>query len=110
AINLDKWNSLGDDLKSLISDRIKTDFEAPAWAAAQGALDNDIHCLTGNGPCASGEARSMKLVEVSDADFARAREVLVTKVLPDWAERAGGDWAQRWNDSFGKVVGVQIGG
>ncbi|RMH48028.1 MAG: C4-dicarboxylate ABC transporter substrate-binding protein [Alphaproteobacteria bacterium] len=110
AINLDKWNSLDDDLKALIAEKIRTDFEDPAWAAAQGALENDIACLTGNGPCASGEARSMKLVEVSDADFARAREVLVTRVLPDWARRAGDDWARRWNDSVGKVVGVQIGG
>ncbi|MBV2361190.1 TRAP transporter substrate-binding protein [Thalassococcus sp. CAU 1522] len=110
AINLDKWNSLDDATKALIEESIATDFEGPAWAAAQGALDNDIACLTGNGACASGDARSMTLVSVSDADFAKAREVLVGKVLPDWAERAGGDWAQRWNDSVGKTVGVMIGG
>ena len=40
----------------------------------------------------SGEARDMTLVEVSDADFERAREVLVNTVLPDWAERAGDEW------------------
>ncbi|SMX48601.1 TRAP transporter substrate-binding protein [Maliponia aquimaris] len=108
AINLDKWNSLDDATKTLISEQIKTNFEDPAWAAAQGALDNDVACLTGNGACASGDARSMTLVAVSDADFAKARDVLVTKVLPDWAERAGGDWAQRWNDSVGKTVGVTI--
>ena len=50
----------------------------------------------------------MTLVEVSDADFDRARDVLVTQVLPDWAERAGGDWAERWNASVGAVVGVTI--
>jgi len=48
------------------------------------------------------------LVEASDADFAKARGILTSEVLPDWAERAGGDWAQRWNDSVGKVVGVEI--
>lgn len=110
AVNLDKWNSLDDETKALIESTIKTEFEDPAWAAAQGALDNDIACLTGNGECASGEARSMTLVEVSDADFAKARDVLVNEVLPDWAERAGGDWAARWNESVGKVVGVEIGG
>ena len=52
----------------------------------------------------------MTFVEVSDADFENAREVLVNQVLPDWAERAGGDWAERWNASVGSVVGVQIGG
>ena len=28
--------------------------------------------------------------------------------VPDWATRAGGDWATRWNDSVGTVVGVTI--
>ena len=48
------------------------------------------------------------LVEVSDEDFTRARDILTAEVLPEWAERAGGDWAARWNDSVGKVVGVEI--
>ncbi|MCR9156679.1 MAG: TRAP transporter substrate-binding protein [Rhodobacteraceae bacterium] len=108
AINLDKWNSLSDDQKTLIESEIKSGFEDPAWASAQDALVNDIACLTGNGDCPSGDARSMTLVAVSDADFERAREILTSEVLPEWAERAGGDWAARWNDSVGKVVGVTI--
>lgn len=108
AINLDKWNSLSDDSKALIETQIATQFEAPAWASAQGALANDIACLTGTGECASGEARNMVLVEASDGDIERAREILQTVVLPEWAERAGGDWAARWNDSVGAVVGVEI--
>ena len=51
----------------------------------------------------------MTLVEVSEEDFAKAREVLVTEVLPEWAERAGDEWAQRWNASVGETVGVKIG-
>lgn len=108
AINLDKWNSLDAGTQALLESTIKADFEDPAWASAQNALTNDIACLTGNGECPAGEARSMKLVEASDADFAKAREILVTEVLPEWAERAGGDWAERWNGSVGKVVGVSI--
>jgi hypothetical protein len=108
AMNLDKWNSLDAETQALIQTQVKEGFEDPAWASAQGALVNDIACLTGNGACASGEARSMALVEVSDADFAKARDILTTEVLPEWAERAGGDWAQRWNDSVGAVVGVTI--
>jgi hypothetical protein len=34
--------------------------------------------------------------------------VLITQVLPDWAERAGSDWAKRWADSVGKVTGVEL--
>ena len=109
AINLDKWNSLDADTQALIAGQVASAFEAPAWASAQNALVNDIACLTGNGACPAGEARGMTLVEVSDADFARARDVLISEVLPEWAERAGGDWAARWNASVGASVGVTIG-
>ncbi|SDY45836.1 TRAP-type C4-dicarboxylate transport system, substrate-binding protein [Jannaschia faecimaris] len=108
AINLDKWNSLDADTQALISSEVVSGFEDPAWASAQDALVNDIACLTGNGECPSGEARSMTLVEVSDEDFAHAREILTTEVLPEWAERAGADWAARWNESVGATVGVTI--
>ena len=108
AINMDKWNSLDADTQALISDQVAAEFEGPAWETAQDALVNDIACLTGNGDCPSGDTRGMALVEVSDADFAKARDVLVGQVLLDWAERAGGDWADRWNASVGATVGVTI--
>jgi TRAP-type C4-dicarboxylate transport system substrate-binding protein len=108
AINMDRWNSLSTEMQTLIQTRITEDFETPVWAAAEGALANDIACLTGNGACASGEARGMTLVEVSDADMARARDVLVTRVLPAWAERAGTDWATRWSLEVGSVLGVSL--
>jgi len=108
AINKAKWDSLDADTQNLITTEIKAKFEDPAWAAAQGALINDVACLTGNGECTSGDKRSMTLVEASDAEVAKAREILEAKVLPDWAERAGKDWAGRWNDSVGKVVGVTV--
>jgi len=108
AMNMDKWNGLDAATQTLITEQVKSGFEDPAWASAQDALVNDIACLTGNGECPSGDARSMTLVEVSDEDFNRARDILTSEVLPEWAERAGGDWAARWNDSVGKVVGVTI--
>ena len=108
AINLDKWNELDADTQALIESEIKTGFEDPAWNVAQDALVNDIACLTGNGDCPAGEARDMTLVEVSDADFAKAREILETEVLPEWAERAGPEWAGRWNDTVGATVGVTV--
>jgi TRAP-type C4-dicarboxylate transport system substrate-binding protein len=108
AINSDKWASLDAATRDLITTEIDKGFEAPAWASAQGALTNDIACLTGNGVCTSGDKRAMTLVEVSDADFAKARDILVSEVLPEWGTRAGAEWVARWNDSVGAVVGVTV--
>jgi TRAP-type C4-dicarboxylate transport system substrate-binding protein len=109
AMNMDKWNSLSGEMQETIQSQIKAEFEDPAWETAQTALQNDIKCLTGSGDgeC-SGDQRSMTLVEASDEDFATAEEILKTEVLPGWAERAGSDWAKRWNDSVGEVVGVTV--
>ncbi|MGS4883948.1 TRAP transporter substrate-binding protein [Roseibium sp. MB-4] len=108
AINLDKWSTLSDAQKGALEKGVKENLEAPAWEVAQNALNNDIACLTGNGECPYGDARSLVLVEATDEDQAKAKAVLISEVLPDWAERAGGDWAQRWSDSVGKVTGVSL--
>jgi hypothetical protein len=105
---MDKWKSLSATAQQKLQSAVTTGLEAPAWESAQAALQNDIACLTGKGECGSGESRNMTLVEASPADIKMARDVLITEVLPDWAERAGGDWAERWNNSVGKVVGVEI--
>lgn len=107
AINLDKWNDLDADTQATIEAAVKADLEAPAWETAQNALATDVACLTGEGDC-PGEKRGMTLVSATDADVATARSILVSDVLPDWAERAGGDWGQRWNDTVGNATGVQI--
>ncbi|WP_395175860.1 TRAP transporter substrate-binding protein [Roseibium alexandrii] len=108
AINLDKWNTLSDAQKAALEKGVKENLEDPAWEVAQNALNNDIACLTGNGECPYGDSRGLVLVEATDEDQAKAKAVLISEVLPDWAERAGGDWAQRWSDSVGKVTGVSL--
>ncbi|GGB41656.1 transporter [Roseibium aquae] len=108
AINLDKWNTLSEDQQSVLETGVRDHFEAPAWETAQTALENDIKCLTGSGECPYGDARGMILVEASAADAEKAKAVLISEVLPDWAARAGGDWAERWSASVGKVTGVSI--
>ena len=108
AVNLDKWNSLSAETQELIQTQVKSEFEDPAWATAQNALVDDIACLTGKGDCPAGDARSMTLVEVTHGDFEAARSILIRDVLPEWADRAGADWTERWNTSVGKAVGVTI--
>lgn len=108
AMNADRYDGLSAEQQQMLVQAVAEGLEAPAWAAAEGGLINDIACLTGTGNCASGEAASMTLVEPSAEDAEAARQVLAEVVLPDWARRAGDDWAARWNDSVGKVVGLTI--
>ena len=108
AMNLDTWEGLDEERRTLLLDTIASEFETPVWDEAADALEGDVACLTGNGECASGEPASMTLAEPSDADVERARGILTETVLPEWAERAGGDWARRWNESVGRTVGVEI--
>ncbi|GAA0826667.1 TRAP transporter substrate-binding protein [Marinomonas arenicola] len=108
AINLDKWDDLSTEQQNFIQEEVTTKFEKPVWAAAQGDLDQDVACLTGNGECSRGASHNMTLVEPSEADLAYAKTILTEKVLPDWADRAGSHWVKRWNDSVGKVVGIQV--
>jgi len=108
AMNLDKWESLSEETQSFLKEEITTKFEEPAWEQAADALDRDIACLTGSGECEAGEPASMTLVEPTAEDQELARKVLVENVLPDWASRAGEDWAKRWNESVGKVAGITV--
>ena len=109
AVNLDKWESLDPAVQAFLTEKVASEFEAPAWEAAAGALAGDIACLTGSGECARGPAASMTLVEVSAEDQARAVSILEEKILPDWSQRAGGDWAKKWNDTVGAALGASIG-
>ncbi len=108
AMNRDKWESLSPETQSFLLEQIKSKFEDPAWDALAGSIDNDVACLTGKGDCASGKPGSMTLVEPSSKDIEMANNLLRSTVLPDWAERAGRDWAQRWNESVGAVTGVTL--
>lgn len=107
AINLDKWAALDAQTQATIQATVTAELETPAWETAQNALATDVACLTGEGEC-PGEKRGMTLVSVTEADVATARGILVADVLPDWAERAGGDWGKRWNDTVGAATGVEI--
>ena len=108
AMNKDRYDGLSGEMQDKLKAAVAEGLEAKAWAAAEGGLENDIACLTGEGECTSGDAASMTLVEATEEDVTTAREALESEVLPEWAERAGTDWAKRWNDTVGATVGVTV--
>lgn len=107
AMNADRFDGLSADQQVMLVDAVAEGLEGPAWQAAQGGLEGDIACLTGDASCAGSRA-AMTVVEASDEDLAQAREILLAEVLPDWAARAGDEWAARWNETVGQTVGLTI--
>lgn len=107
AMNADRFDGLSADQQVMLVDAVAEGLEGPAWQAAQGGLEGDIACLTGDASCAGSRA-GMTVVDASDEDLAQAREILLAEVLPDWAARAGDEWAARWNETVGQTVGLTI--
>lgn len=106
AINMDKWNSLSKEEQTFLQQEVTTKFEEPVWSDAAMSVKEDVACLTGNGECSKGDTRNLTLVEPSESDKEKARQMVENNVLPDWSDRAGEKWTQQWNDSVGKVVGL----
>jgi len=106
AMSLAKWDSLDPAVQALIEQEVAENFERPVWEAAFGETEEGIACLTGQGTCGRGEAGSMVLVEVSDADFERGKQLLTDEVLPRWAARVDQEWVDAWNETIGAVVGL----
>jgi TRAP-type C4-dicarboxylate transport system substrate-binding protein len=108
AINADRYDAMTAEQQETLKNAVTEGLVNFAWDAAEGGLQQDFACLTGNGDCAAGTAASMTLVELSSEDVAAARQVLIDVVLPEWAERAGPEVTAQWNDTVGKIVDVTI--
>jgi len=76
-------------------------------------VQEGIWCNTADKRCTMiGQAGvtpgNMKLVEPSDADLAKVREIVQQKVLPVYGNACGKDCAKAWNDTAGKVVDMTV--
>ena len=67
---------------------------------------NDERCtMIGKSGVTQGK---MKLVEPSEADLAKVREVVEKNVLPAYGKACGKECATAWNDTVGSAVNMQI--
>ena len=102
AMNLDKWNLLGNELQATLQQEMAVLTEE-MWleTATEDAIALD--CLS-DGPCSLGELGNMTLVEPSAADL-KIRDTLAREViLPRWVERCGPECTANWNRTVGKVL------
>lgn len=110
AMNGETWDGLEPELQQWLQTQIAENYMQPAWTAAVKQTAEGVACLTGQGECEFGKPGNMELVEVTAADIQIARDKLETVLLPAWTQRTDDKWVQRWNDTIGKLVGLQAHG
>jgi hypothetical protein len=106
--NQRNWERLDPRTREFIEKQF-VDLENRMWAQAEADIQDGINCNTAKGECKDGIVANppMTLVYVSDADRVEAQKILRGRVLSEWARRCGADCARQWNETVGKIVGVE---
>ena len=103
---MNTWEKLSkeqqDKLQTLITDKLET----PGWAVTEKETLEGVACLTGK-ECPHGDAQKLTEVPVTDEARKKVQQVLVDSVLPALAEKVSPETMTTWNDTIGKVVGIQ---
>lgn len=109
-MNLDTWNRLDEQQQEELSIAF-ADLEEQMWDLAYRVNDDAIACNTGQDTCESHEAYNMSLVDIDEGSRKRVEQITSDVVLPVWGESCNRQYAectQLWNESVGKVTGLQI--
>ncbi|MDA0338310.1 MAG: TRAP transporter substrate-binding protein DctP [Proteobacteria bacterium] len=109
VVNLKWWNALSEEARAAIEEAFEK-MEAELWLLANEATDTAVACTTG-GPCESEiyGAYDLKLVEVSENDKARLKDIAAKVIVSDWigrCERTYPDCSQVWYDTVGAARGL----
>lgn len=112
--NADRWDSLNPEVRSFLQAEIATKLETAGWDMALNATSHGIWCSTGDGRC-DPEATAprnlsrtdLTLVEISDEDAARLRDLVTAEVLPDFRAACGDACFETWLETVGTAVGIE---
>lgn len=107
SMSMRTWDSFSPADQNTLQTAITQELETPAWAVTAKETQDGIACLTGNGACDHGKPNNLKLVPISENDLDRARKVLISNVLPAWAQKVGPEVVKEWNDTAGQEAGVK---
>jgi TRAP-type C4-dicarboxylate transport system substrate-binding protein len=106
GVNSAEWALLPNDLQQILTQGIGK-LEQDIWAASERDTFAGIACDTGASTCPEGQGSShMKLAQVTRADEARRRRLLIESILPGWIRRCGSRCVALWNDTMAPVVGI----
>lgn len=106
VISMNTWNKLSKEQQEKLQTLIKDKLETPGWAVTEKETLEGVACLTGKA-CPHGDSLNLTEVPITEADRQKVQEVLVNSVLPALAEKVSPETINTWNDTIGKVVGIQ---
>jgi len=106
AVNLDTWNGYPPAVRDFLT-KAFAKFEDNAWANAATATAEGLNCNQSKDPCTLGVKANMTVVPLGPTDMQAHARIMQDYVLARWAERCGADCAKEWNETVGKVVGMQ---
>lgn len=88
--------------------RAFSDLASPIYADFEKMLMDDISCLTGSDECERTKLGTLMAVQFTESDVLVLQRVVEDVVLPRWAEKAGPEWVQRWNNDLGILLDIEI--
>lgn len=109
-INLDAWNKFTPEQQAKLEEQFKA-LEDQFWDFAISVNDDAVACNTGQDSCQSHKNFSMKLVEITDADRNKIKEVAEKVVLPIWKKTCNAvdeTCSKTWNETAGAAAGLTI--
>jgi TRAP-type C4-dicarboxylate transport system substrate-binding protein len=109
-VNLAWWNKLDPQVRTFLENYFAR-LEDAQWKLGADLTQDGIECNVGN---AAGckiftllTDKKMTLLKPTDADNARARQVLADVVLPNWVKRCGPRCGDTFNETVGPLTGVR---
>ena len=107
GVNLDSWKRFGPDVRAMMTKGFDL-FEKDYWATVGKSAAQADNCNTGKDPCDFGKKADMTIVPVIDSDKTLHKQLMEDVVLLEWGKRCGKDCVVEWNNTIGKIVGMQI--
>ena len=109
-MNLDTWNAFSAEEQAALEAQFKS-LEDQLWDLAISANGDAVACNTGADSCTDHTKFSMELVEITDEDRAKIKDIAETVVLPIWKETCNNvdeTCSATWNETAGAAAGLTI--
>ena len=106
VISMKTWNDMTPEQQSQLQSLITEKLEKPGWEVTAKETQEGIDCLTGK-QCPHGDPQMLIEVPVTDEARSRVKQVLVDSVLPALAKKVKPETMTTWNETIGKVVGIE---